>query len=269
MTIDFDAARQIMVDSQVRTNDVPDLAIQHAMRSLPREALLGPDGQGLSLAYAEAEVEYAPGRWLLRPRDVGKALQALKPKAGERALAIAAPYAAAVLEQMGLSRDPPRRRRRPSECSAIGRPLRRHVVCEGAVSAPPPAWLVERLGRRAAGWAWWCATDRWASFMPLSPKTDDERPRLARGVFDADAAGPGRLRGSKAGFAFLELVAQKWFPVLRLKRAPTLQAPATPHRPDLFGLLYSSQPRSLRAGANGQPALPSWETTFRFRIEPV
>jgi protein-L-isoaspartate(D-aspartate) O-methyltransferase len=101
MTIDFDAARQIMVDSQVRTNDVPDLTIQHAMRRVARERFV-PEGKGY-LAYAETEVEYAPGRWLLRPRDVAKALQALKPLAGERALAIAAPYAGAVLAQMGLA----------------------------------------------------------------------------------------------------------------------------------------------------------------------
>src|ERR1700710_2666453 len=100
MTIDFDAARQLMVDSQVRTNDVPDMTIQHAMRRVARERFV-PAGREY-LAYAEAEVEYAPGRWLLRPRDVGKTLQALKPKAGERALASAAPYAGAVLANMGL-----------------------------------------------------------------------------------------------------------------------------------------------------------------------
>src|SRR3984957_4572215 len=101
MTIDFDAARQIMVDSQVRTNDVPDLGIQHAMRRVARERFV-PEGKAW-LAYADAEVEYAPGRWLLRPRDVAKLLQALKPRSGETALAISAPYAAAVLDLMGLA----------------------------------------------------------------------------------------------------------------------------------------------------------------------
>ncbi len=145
MTIDFDAARQIMVDSQVRANDVPDLTIQHAMRRVARERFV-PEGKGF-LAYADAEVEYAPGRWLLRPRDVAKALQALRPRAGERALAIAAPYAGAVLEAMGLSltrHDAGDLKRPPAGVFDV-------IVCEGAVAAVPPAWLSAlALGGRLA-----------------------------------------------------------------------------------------------------------------------
>ena len=64
--VDFSAARLNMVDSQVRTNDVTDLHVQDAMRVIPRESLL-PPGKAY-LAYADAEVPYAPRRpWLLRP----------------------------------------------------------------------------------------------------------------------------------------------------------------------------------------------------------
>src|SRR5580698_2033835 len=98
--LDFAAQRQTMVDSQVRVSDVTDLNIQTAMRTVPREVFCPPTQA--YLAYADAEIEYAPGRWLLRPRDVAKALHALKPRAGERALAIAAPYAGGVLAQIGL-----------------------------------------------------------------------------------------------------------------------------------------------------------------------
>ena len=73
MTFDFAAARQIMVDTQVRVNDVTDLTIQTAMRQVPREAFC-PEGH-VHMAYADAEVAYAPGRWLLRPRDAAKLLQ--------------------------------------------------------------------------------------------------------------------------------------------------------------------------------------------------
>ena len=135
MTIDFDAARQIMVDSQVRTSDVPDLAIQHAMRRVARERF-APEGKAW-LAYADAEVEYAPGRWLLRPRDVAKALHALKPRAGERALAIAAPYAGGVLAQMGLAvtyLDDGDLKTPPGGSFDV-------IICEGAVAEPPAAWL--------------------------------------------------------------------------------------------------------------------------------
>src|SRR5271168_3714729 len=133
MSADFAAERTIMVDSQVRPQDVTDLAIQDAMRSVPREAVV-PPGKAW-LAYADAEVEYAPGRWLLRPRDVAKLLQGLRPKAGERALAIAAPYAAAVMTQMGLSVT---RLDGPDLKMVAGEwPL---IVCEGAVSEVPGSW---------------------------------------------------------------------------------------------------------------------------------
>jgi protein-L-isoaspartate(D-aspartate) O-methyltransferase len=133
MSADFTAERTIMVDSQVRTQDVTDLALIDAMRAVPREALV-PAGK-IYQAYADAEVAYAPGRWMLRPRDVGKLLQALKPRAGERALAISAPYAAAVLTTMGLSVT-----RRDAADPAPIEGLYDLIVCEGAVAKAPAAW---------------------------------------------------------------------------------------------------------------------------------
>ncbi|MFZ5670601.1 MAG: protein-L-isoaspartate O-methyltransferase family protein [Pseudomonadota bacterium] len=134
MSADFAAARQTMVESQVRTADVTDLALQDALRATPRERLL-PAAKAFA-AYADVEVEYAPGRWLLKPRDVAKLLQALRPVAGETALAIAAPYAAAVLEAMGLSvtrLDEGDLKRAPGGDYDL-------VVCEGAVARAPEAW---------------------------------------------------------------------------------------------------------------------------------
>ena len=134
MSADFAAARLNMVESQVRPADVTDLALVDALRGVAREGLL-PAGKGFA-AYADAEVEYAPGRWLLRPRDVAKLLQALQPRAGESALAIAAPYAAAVLEAMGvtvtrLDEDD------LSSAPGAGYDL---VICEGAVARVPESW---------------------------------------------------------------------------------------------------------------------------------
>ena len=134
MTLDFAAARQMMVDTQVRPNDVPDLAIQSAMRRAPRETCCPADKA--FLAYADTEVEYAPGRWLLRPRDVAKMLHAVRPRAGETVLAIAAPYAALVLAEMGLTvtrHDAGDLKTPPEGTWDI-------IVCEGAVAAIPPAW---------------------------------------------------------------------------------------------------------------------------------
>ncbi len=95
--MDFARARDLMVETQVRTNDVTDLRVLHAMRTLPRERFVPP--QRRSLAYADMEVDVAAGRVLMRPRDLSKLIQALGPQAHERALELAGGtgYGAAVL----------------------------------------------------------------------------------------------------------------------------------------------------------------------------
>ncbi|MGI9168572.1 MAG: protein-L-isoaspartate O-methyltransferase family protein [Caulobacteraceae bacterium] len=134
MSADFAAERTNMVDSQVRPQDVTDLSLIDAMRGVAREAL-APAGKTW-LAYADTEIEYAPGRWMLRPRDVAKLLQALRPVAGERVLAIAAPYAARVLAAMGLEVTPLDAGAESPTPGAFAL-----VVCEGAVTRAPAAWL--------------------------------------------------------------------------------------------------------------------------------
>ena len=136
MTLDLGAARLNMVENQVRTNDVSDLLIQDAMRVVEREKLCPPDKA--YLAYAQSPVEYAPGWFLMEPRDVSKLLQAIAPRPGERALAIAAPYAAAVMREIGL---------KVTELKAgddlqapdAGEPYD-VLICEGAVDHTPQAW---------------------------------------------------------------------------------------------------------------------------------
>lgn len=100
MTLDFAAARENMVENQVRANDVTDHVVQDAMGAVQRERVV-PLTKA-HLAYAEVEVEYAPGLHLLQPRDVAKLMQAIRPRAGERALCIAGPYAALALKAIGL-----------------------------------------------------------------------------------------------------------------------------------------------------------------------
>jgi protein-L-isoaspartate(D-aspartate) O-methyltransferase len=157
MALDFAAARDNMVENQVRTNDVTDLAIQDAMRTVARERLC-PPGKSY-LAYAEAAVEYAPGWFLMEPRDISKLLQAIVPRPGERALCIAAPYAAAVLDQIGLGVTLLQPQGAATEAAAkalegtgvvihsgalteVGEGLSFDViVCEGAVYKTPAAWI--------------------------------------------------------------------------------------------------------------------------------
>ena len=132
---DFAAARLNMVESQVRPADVTDVRLHDAMRALRREDFL-PAGKA-HLAYADIPVEYAPGRSLLKPRDVAKLLQSVRPMPGERALAIAAPYAAAVLEHLGLTVT---RLDGEDLSQAPGGPFDL-IICEGAVARAPAAWI--------------------------------------------------------------------------------------------------------------------------------
>ena len=135
MTFDFTAARKNMVDSQVSPSDVTDPAILEGVRLVERERLCPADKQ--SLAYADTEVACGDGRYLMRPREAAKLLQALRPRAGERALAIAAPYVAAVLEAMGLDVE-------RLDDGDLATPVGGGydvVVSEGAVAATPPGWI--------------------------------------------------------------------------------------------------------------------------------
>lgn len=134
MSVEFATARTNMLESQVRTADVTDLSIQDAIRNAPRETLT-PAGKAF-LAYTDSEIEYAPGRWMLKPRDIAKLLQAVRPVAGESALALSAPYGAMLLRAMGLE---------VVEADAAAAPPARTggydlILCEGAVARAPAAW---------------------------------------------------------------------------------------------------------------------------------
>ena len=154
--MDLVSARKAMVDSQVRTSDVTDVAIHKAMLKTPREDFCAPD-RAFS-AYADAIVPIAAGRSLMQAREVGKLLQALRPKAGERALAIAAPYAAALMADMGLEveaqeSDPAvaaalepalKAARVATTVQGLAEPSRSDwdlIISEGAVAAVPASWL--------------------------------------------------------------------------------------------------------------------------------
>ncbi len=98
--IDAAAARLAMVEGQVRTNDVTDVALLDAMRDIPRE-LFAPKAKR-SLVYGDLEVEVGPGRYLTRPRDFAKLIQALDVRPSEVVLDLASGrgYGAAVLSRL-------------------------------------------------------------------------------------------------------------------------------------------------------------------------
>ncbi len=164
--MDFAAARKVMVDSQVRVNDVTDRALQAALLAVPRERFL-PAERAYS-AYAEIEPEIAGGRKLMLARDLSKLLMALDAQPGETALAMAAPYAAAVLARLGLevtaqeadgavfevvgdvlAEEGVRTAVAPLKTPAAGG--YDVIVCEGAVPGRTEAWLdVLNVGGRMA-----------------------------------------------------------------------------------------------------------------------
>jgi len=100
---DYVAARQAMVDSQLRPQGVNDPAVIEAMSLVPREQFL-PDEQK-PLAYIDRALPIGEGRALPAPAVTGLLLTALAPIRGERALVIGSGtgYSVAVLTEMGIA----------------------------------------------------------------------------------------------------------------------------------------------------------------------
>lgn len=97
---DFSAARDAMVESQIRTSDVTDLAVLAAFRSTAREAFV-PTARK-ALAYADCHIETDEGRVMLAPRDLAKMIQAadIDPADVILDLACGRGYSTAILAQL-------------------------------------------------------------------------------------------------------------------------------------------------------------------------
>jgi protein-L-isoaspartate(D-aspartate) O-methyltransferase len=131
---DYVAARQAMVDSQLRPQGVSDPAVVEAMSLVPRERFV-PDEQK-PLAYIDRAVPLGEGRALPPPAVLGLLLTALAPLRGERALVVGAAtgYAAAVVTEMGMVTDAVES---SSSLAAVARKNGVQVV-EGALEAGNP-----------------------------------------------------------------------------------------------------------------------------------
>ena len=97
---DFAARRTVMVDTQVRPNDVTKFPVIEAMLNIPREefvpAALRP------VAYSGENLDIGHGRVLLEPRTLGKMVDALDIQPTDLVLDVACGYgySSAVLARM-------------------------------------------------------------------------------------------------------------------------------------------------------------------------
>lgn len=100
-TLDYAAARDHMVDGQLRPNKVVDPRIIRAMRTLPRERFLPP--QLRSLAYIDEDLALPGGRSFTEPLVLARLVQLARVRSGERVLVVGAGagYGAAVLAACG------------------------------------------------------------------------------------------------------------------------------------------------------------------------
>lgn len=99
---DFAAAREAMIECQLRPQGVTDPAVLEAMGNIPRENFLPSHTR--PLAYVDRGVAMGGGRFLAAPAVLGQLLTQMRPERGQRALVIGAGtgYSAAVLAAIGL-----------------------------------------------------------------------------------------------------------------------------------------------------------------------
>jgi len=99
---DFAAAREAMVESQLRPQGVTDARVLEAMGKVERERFLPKHTQ--PMAYVDRAVGIGEGRFLSAPAVLGQLLTEMKPEPGQRALVVGAGtgYSAAVLAAIGL-----------------------------------------------------------------------------------------------------------------------------------------------------------------------
>jgi protein-L-isoaspartate(D-aspartate) O-methyltransferase len=97
------AARQQMVDQQIRTWEVLDPRVLDVFAMVPREAFVPPEYR--DLAFADTALPIGSGQSMLAPKIQGRILQALSIAAGESVLEVGSGsgYLAACLSLLGSS----------------------------------------------------------------------------------------------------------------------------------------------------------------------
>ncbi|MDQ7247677.1 protein-L-isoaspartate O-methyltransferase family protein [Dongia sedimenti] len=98
--MDYAAARQHMIDSQIKTNKVTDPSVIEALAALPREAFVAEAQR--KLAYIDRPVAIGAGRRMTEPMVLARLLQSAHLKGGETVLVVGAGtgYSAAILSRL-------------------------------------------------------------------------------------------------------------------------------------------------------------------------
>ncbi|HET6783970.1 MAG TPA: protein-L-isoaspartate O-methyltransferase, partial [Pseudoxanthomonas sp.] len=86
MTIDYNQAREMMVEQQVRPWEVLDARVLGVLATLPREKFVPEIHR--ALAYADVEIPLGHGQKMMKPVVEGRALQALLLQEGDEVLEI-------------------------------------------------------------------------------------------------------------------------------------------------------------------------------------
>jgi protein-L-isoaspartate(D-aspartate) O-methyltransferase len=98
--VNFATARQNMVENQIRTNKVTDLALLGALLNLPRELFVPEDRKGV--AYVDEDIAIGSGRYLTEPMVLARLIQtaAVKPTDVVLVIGCGSGYSAALLGRM-------------------------------------------------------------------------------------------------------------------------------------------------------------------------
>jgi protein-L-isoaspartate(D-aspartate) O-methyltransferase len=98
--MDYAAARQHMIDSQIRTNEVTDSTVIGALAALPRELFVADSYR--KLAYIDRPVPMGAGRRMMEPMYLARLLQVaeLQPKAKVLVVGAGTGYSAAILSSL-------------------------------------------------------------------------------------------------------------------------------------------------------------------------
>jgi protein-L-isoaspartate(D-aspartate) O-methyltransferase len=99
---DFAQARRMMVEGQIRTNDVTDLDLLAAFNEVPRERFVPARWQPIAYLDRDVPVEDTGARCVLKPLVLAKLIKAAEVGEGDRVLDVgcATGYSSAILEKL-------------------------------------------------------------------------------------------------------------------------------------------------------------------------